>query len=168
MRTSPEKLRSRPESAGLLLFRRSGSAIEVLLGHPGGPFWKTRDEGAWSIPKGLVAADEALLDAARREFAEETGHTPRGRFIALGEARQAAGKIVHAWAVEGDWDPANLRSNDFELEWPPRSGRLQSFPELDRAAWFSVSEARRRILKGQLVFLDRLAALPETDRPAPP
>jgi predicted NUDIX family NTP pyrophosphohydrolase len=159
MRGSRARSVSQIQSAGLLLFRRSGGAIEVLLGHPGGPFWKNRDEGAWSIPKGLVAAGERPLAAAKREFAEETGYRPRGRFIPLGEARQPGGKVVHVWAVEGDWDAAKLQSDSFEIEWPPRSGRLQRFPELDRAAWFSVPEARKRILKGQAVFLDRLLAL---------
>jgi predicted NUDIX family NTP pyrophosphohydrolase len=159
MRGSRARSVSQIHSAGLLLFRHSRGAIEVLLGHPGGPFWKNRDEGAWSIPKGLVAAGERPLAAAKREFAEETGYRPRGRFIPLGEARQPGGKVVHVWAVEGDWDAAKLQSDSFEMEWPPRSGRLQRFPELDRAAWFSVPEARKRILKGQAVFLDRLLAL---------
>jgi predicted NUDIX family NTP pyrophosphohydrolase len=159
MRGSRARSVSQIHSAGLLLFRNSSGAIEVLLGHPGGPFWKNRDEGAWSIPKGLVAAGEEPLAAAKREFAEETGYRPRGRFIPLGEARQPGGKVVHVWAVEGDWDAAKLQSDSFEMEWPPRSGRLQRFPELDRAAWFSVPEARKRILKGQAVFLDRLLAL---------
>ena len=159
MRGSRARSVSQIHSAGLLLFRHPGGAIEVLLGHPGGPFWKNRDEGAWSIPKGLVAAGEQPLPAAKREFAEETGYRPRGRFIPLGEARQPGGKVVHVWAVEGDWDAAKLQSDSFEMEWPPRSGRLQRFPELDRAAWFSVPEARKRILKGQAVFLDRLLAL---------
>lgn len=145
------------QSAGLLLFRRTTGEIEVLLGHPGGPFWKKKDLGAWSIPKGLIALGEDPLAAARREFAEETGYKPRGEYISLGEAKQPGGKVVHAWAVESDWDAANLQSNDFEIEWPPRSGRLQKFPELDRAAWFAVSKARERILNGQIVFLDRLA-----------
>lgn len=147
---------SKTHSAGILLFRRAGSEIEVLLGHPGGPFWKKKDLGAWSIPKGLIAVGEPPFDAAKREFAEETGYVPRGKFIPLGDAKQPGGKTVHVWAVEGDWNSEELRSNIFEMEWPPRSGKRQSFPELDRAVWFDVISARERILKGQAVFLDRL------------
>lgn len=112
--------------------------------------------GSWSIPKGLIAEGETLLAAAKREFAEETGHRPRGKSLPLGEAKQPGGKVVPVWAVEEDWDAASLRSNMFELEWPRKSGRRQTFPELDRAAWFRIEEARARILKGQVVFLDRL------------
>ena len=144
------------QSAGLLLFRGSAADLEVLLGHPGGPFWQNKDDGAWSIPKGLIGADEAPLSAARREFVEETGHDPDGDFLPLGEARQPGGKVVQAWAIEGDWDPALIRSNTFEMEWPPRSGRRRTFPEIDRAAWFGIADARRKILKGQRVFVDRL------------
>ena len=115
-----------------------------------------KDLGAWSIPKGLIADGEAPLVAAKREFAEETGHMPRGEFISLGDAKQPGGKIVHVWAVEEDWNPERLESNLFEMEWPPRSGKRQRFPELDRAAWFQIAEARERILKGQVVFLKRL------------
>ena len=145
------------QSAGLLLFRRREGSVQVLLGHPGGPFWRSKDQGAWSIPKGLISPDEAPLSAARREFVEETGYRPHGRAIQLGAARQPGGKVVHVWAVEDDWDPAKLESNTFELEWPPRSGRRQTFPEIDRADWFSIPVARRKILTGQAVFLDRLA-----------
>jgi predicted NUDIX family NTP pyrophosphohydrolase len=144
------------ESAGLLLFRRRGPEPEVLLVHPGGPFWSRKDEGAWSIPKGLVEENEDRLAAARREFAEETGFTPEGPAIALGALRQPGGKTVHVWAVEGDWDPDRLISNVFTMEWPRGSGAVQAFPEVDRAAWFTLAEARRRILKGQAEFLDRL------------
>ncbi|EAQ35276.1 hypothetical protein NB311A_13206 [Nitrobacter sp. Nb-311A] len=147
---------SRKISAGILLFRRKGKRIEVLLGHPGGPFWKKKDHGAWTIPKGLVASGEDLLDAARREFEEETGHRGGDDHIPLGKAKQPGGKTVHVWAAEGKWNPDKLKSNLFEMEWPPRSGKHQSFPELDRAAWFSIDEAFLRILKGQGVFLDRL------------
>jgi predicted NUDIX family NTP pyrophosphohydrolase len=143
-------------SAGLLLFRQRAGTIEVLLGHPGGPFWSKKDAGAWTIPKGLIAAGETKLAAARREFAEETGYRPRGRAIALGEARQPGGKLVHIWAIEEDWDAGKLRSNSLEMEWPPRSGRRQQFPELDRAQWFTLAEGRVKILKGQAVFLGRL------------
>jgi predicted NUDIX family NTP pyrophosphohydrolase len=146
---------SKNQSAGLLLFRQD-SGVQVLLGHPGGPFWKRKDHGAWSIPKGLIAPGETPLAAAKREFAEETGHRPRGETIPLGEARQPGGKIVRVWAVQDDWDTSGLVSNMFEMEWPPRSGRRQSFPELDRAEWFGVTEARLKILKGQAVFIDRL------------
>ncbi len=144
------------QSAGILLYRRKGSGIEVLLGHPGGPFWSSKDLGSWSIPKGLIAEGETLLAAAKREFAEETGHRPRGKSLPLGQAKQPGGKVVHVWAVEEDWDVASLRSNMFEMEWPPKLGRQQTFPELNRVAWFRIAEARARILKGHAVFLDRL------------
>ena len=150
------------QSAGVLLFRRKGREIEVLLAHPGGPFWKNKDDGAWSIPKGEYADNEDPLAAAKREFAEETGLTPSGDFIPLGEIRQPGGKVVTAWAVEGDFEasfgPEQLRSNTFSMPWPPRSGKLQEFPEIDRAEWFPLEAARRKILKGQAEFLDRLAA----------
>ena len=146
------------QSAGLLLYRRNSDDVEVLLGHPGGPFWRNKDLGSWSIPKGLIAEGETPLAAARREFAEETGHRPRGKSLPLGGARQPGGKLVHIWAVEDDWDAASLKSNMFEMEWPPRSGRRQSFPELARAAWFNITEADEKILKGQVVFLTRLLA----------
>lgn len=143
-------------AAGLLLFRRSPE-FEVLLVHPGGPLWANKDLGAWSIPKGEPEPGEDLYDAARREFAEETGSpAPDGEAIALRPLRQPGGKIVHAWAVAGAFDPGGLRSNRFELEWPPRSGRRRSFPEVDRAAWFPIAEARRRILPGQAPMLEEL------------
>jgi len=144
------------QSVGLLLYRRNGNGVEVLLGHPGGPFWRNKDLGSWSIPKGLIAEGEKPLAAARREFTEETGHRPRGKSLPLGEARQPGGKMVQAWAVEGDWDAASLKSNMFEMEWPPRSGRRHSFPELDQAEWFDLTEAQAKILKGQAIFLTRL------------
>jgi predicted NUDIX family NTP pyrophosphohydrolase len=146
-------------SAGLLLYRRRGAALEVLLVHPGGPFWAKKDEGAWSIPKGEAAPGEDLLDRARREFAEETGFAVEGAFRPLTPVRQAGGKAVHAWALEGDIDTAALRSNRFSLEWPPRSGRIQEFPEVDRGEWFALSAARRKINKGQLPLLDELERL---------
>jgi len=149
--------RSQQQSAGLLLYRLS-QATEVLLGHPGGPFWSKKDDAAWTIPKGLIGPGETPLAAAWREFAEETGYRPRGKAIELGEALQPGGKLVHVWAVEDDWDTAKLHSNSFEMEWPPKSGGRQAFPELDRAAWFTLGEAHRKILKGQAVFLDRLEA----------
>jgi predicted NUDIX family NTP pyrophosphohydrolase len=145
------------QSAGILLFRRTATRIEILLGHPGGPFWRNKNLGAWGIPKGSIVPDESPLAAAKREFAEETGYKPRGKSIPLGDAKQPGGKVVHVWAVESDWDAGNLRSNQFEMVWPPKSGRLEKFPELDRAAWFGIAEARKHILKGQSVFLDRLA-----------
>ena len=147
---------SKNQSAGLLLYRRRNAGFEVFLGHPGGPLWNKKDEGAWSIPKGLIVPGETQLAAAKREFAEETGRCPNGKSVPLGYAKQPGGKIVHVWALEGDFDPNNLRSNMFEMEWPPRSGKRQSFPELDRAAWFVIPEALRKILKGQAVFLARL------------
>jgi predicted NUDIX family NTP pyrophosphohydrolase len=143
-------------SAGLLMYRRGDAGLAVLLVHPGGPFWASKDLGAWSIPKGEQAAGEEPLAAAQREFAEETGARPRGEFAPLGEVKQPGGKHVTAWAVEGDFDPATLVSSSFEMEWPPRSGRKRSFPEVDRAAWLSLDEARRKILAGQRPFIDRL------------
>ena len=145
-------------SAGVLLFRRNEHQVEVLLAHPGGPFWKNKDDGAWSIPKGEYADDEDPLAAAKRELAEETGLTPSGDFIALGEIRQPGGKVVAAWAVEGNADAARIRSNTFSMPWPPGSKELREFPEVDRAEWFPLEVARRKILKGQAEFLDRLGA----------
>ena len=143
-------------SAGLLLYRRRGGRVEVLLVHPGGPFWKNKDDGAWSIPKGEFEEGENPLAAARREFAEETGFQAPGPFVALGTARQKGGKVIHAWACEGDCDPGAIRSNTFTIEWPPRSGRQQEFPEIDRAAFFGLGEARRKINPAQAVLLDAL------------
>ena len=144
------------KSAGLLLFRRTPAGIEVLLVHPGGPLWAKKDEGAWSIPKGEIDADEAPLAAARREFEEELGSPVSGEFIALAPIRQASGKVVHAWAVEADFDPATFTSGMFSMEWPPRSGQQQEFPEVDRAEWFSIDNARRKINKAQIELLDQL------------
>lgn len=144
-------------SAGILLFRRRSGGLEVLLVHPGGPFWARRDEGAWSIPKGEHADGEDPMACARREFEEETGSAPPpGELLALGEIRQRSGKRVAAWAAEGDLDPDAVRSNRFEMEWPPRSGRRREFPEIDRAAWFGADEARRRLVPAQAEFVDRL------------
>ena len=144
-------------SAGVLLFRRQESEIEVLLAHPGGPFWKKKDDGAWSIPKGEYGEHEDPLTAATREFAEEPGQILSGDFIPLGEIRQPGGKIVMAWTVEGDVDSALARSNTFSMPWPPGSGKLQEFPEIDRVEWFSLDIARRKILRGQAELLERLA-----------
>ena len=144
-------------SAGLLLFRRSGAGLEVLLAHPGGPFFEHRDEGHWTIPKGEPDIDEPLVEAAGREFVEETGlPAPDGPLIELGSIVQKGGKVVHAWAAEGDLDPVAAHSNLIEIEWPPGSGRMQSFPEIDRVAWFDPMEARRRIKDAQIPLIDRL------------
>lgn len=143
-------------SAGLLLYRRREGGVEVLLVHPGGPFWANKDDGVWSIPKGEYAAEEDPLAAAKREFEEETGARPKGGAVALGSFRQSSAKIVDAWAVEGDFDPASLKSNTLTLEWPPRSGRTREVPEVDRAAWFTPEEAARKLLKGQLPILETL------------
>jgi predicted NUDIX family NTP pyrophosphohydrolase len=140
-------------SAGLLMHRGSGEGVEVFLVHPGGPFWAKKDAGAWSIPKGLADPGEDLLAAARREFHEETGFMAEGDFRPLGAFKQPGGKIVHAWAVEGDCDPAQLVSNAFEMEWPPRSGKRARFPEIDRGGWFGRSEAAIKILRGQQPIL---------------
>lgn len=145
-------------SAGLLLYRRTPAGLEVFLAHPGGPFWRQRDAGAWTIPKGVVEEGEDLLDAARREFEEETGIVPVGNFISLGSIRQKAGKVVHAWAWEGDADPATVRSNTMRTEWPRGSGRWITFPEVDRCAWFDLATARERINPAQVELLERLEA----------
>lgn len=147
------------ESAGILLYRQRGDAIEVFLVHPGGPFWKNKDDGAWSIPKGEPNAGEDKLAAAIREFAEETGSALAGDYRALPPIKQAGGKWVHAWAIAGDLDPATLVSNEFEMEWPPHSGRHARFPEVDRGAWFALEAARDKINKGQAALLDALRRL---------
>lgn len=143
-------------SAGILAFRRK-PRLEVLLAHPGGPYWRNKDEGAWSIPKGNVESDN-LLTCAKREFNEETGLVAAGHFAALSPLRQKSGKIVHAFALEADFDLAAFSSNMFEMEWPPRSGKHQSFPEVDRIAYFTLATARRKILPGQRPFLEELVA----------
>ena len=144
-------------SAGLLMFRVRNGELEVFLVHPGGPFWAKKDAGAWSIPKGEFSAAEEPLAAAQREFAEETGCRARGPFIPLTPITQRSGKVVHAWAVQGDCDPAQLHSNSFSLEWPPRSGKHQQFPEVDRAEWFSVRGALEKIIPAQRGFVTELA-----------
>lgn len=147
-------------SAGLLLYRGVGAGREVLLAHFGGPFFKGKDKGAWAVPKGEGEEGEDLLDTARREFAEELGAAaPEGPFHALGSVKQKSGKVVHAWAVRGDFDPSVLKSNTFELEWPRGSGRMQHFPEVDRVEWFGLEAARSKIIEAQTVFLDRVAQL---------
>jgi len=146
---------AKKNSAGLLLYRRR-AGLEVFLVHPGGPFWAKKDLGAWSLPKGEFNEDEEPLEAAKREFTEETGFTIEGAFHQLEPLRQRGGKVVHAWAVEADCDASQIRSNLFSLEWPPKSGRMRQFPEVDRAAWFPIDEARRRILPSQLGFIEQL------------
>jgi predicted NUDIX family NTP pyrophosphohydrolase len=148
-------------SAGLLMYRRRGE-LEVFLVHPGGPFWAKKDAGAWSIPKGEYRPGDDPLAAARREFREETGFPVAGEFIPLTPIKQPSGKIIQAWAVEGDCDAEAIRSNTFTLEWPPRSGRQQEFPEVDRAAWFTLTAAREKIIKGQVGFLEELQKLEPT------
>jgi predicted NUDIX family NTP pyrophosphohydrolase len=154
------------KSAGLLVYRHSAnqSGLEVLLVHPGGPFWRNKDQGAWTIPKGEFDDDEDPLAAAKREFKEETGSpSPSGQPIQLTPIRQKGGKVVHAWAIEGDFDPATLKSNWFEMEWPPRSGKVERFPEIDRAEWFTTEVATGKILQGQQELLGellRIVALP--------
>lgn len=143
-------------SAGLLLYRRTPDGPEFFLAHPGGPFWRHREEGAWTIPKGIIEPDEKPLDAARREFEEETGIAPTGPFLQLGSIRQKGGKVVHAWAWEGDADPESIRSNESKLEWPRGSGRWISYPEVDRCAWYSQEEAERLINPAQAALIRRL------------
>jgi predicted NUDIX family NTP pyrophosphohydrolase len=154
------------QSAGLLIYRQRGGAPEIFLVHPGGPFWARKDAGAWSIPKGEFEPGDDPLATARREFPEETGFTIDGPFTALAPVKQPGGKIVHAFAVAGDCDPSAIRSNLFTLEWPPRSGRRQEFPEVDRAGWFDLGAAREKILKGQLPLLDKLEQLLQQQRGA--
>lgn len=144
------------QSAGILLYRFRQNALEVMLVHPGGPFYARKDAGAWTIPKGEPDEDEDLLLAAQREFTEETGHVLKGTFIALTSVKQKGGKLVHAWAVEGDMDVAALQSNTFEMPWPPKSGKMQRFPEIDKAAWFGVEEALTKILPVQGAFIEEL------------
>jgi predicted NUDIX family NTP pyrophosphohydrolase len=147
-------------SAGLLMYRVQNGELQVLLAHPGGPFFKKKDEGAWTIPKGEVEPGEDLLEAAQREFAEETGVTPAGPFRPLAPVTQKGGKIVHAWAFPGDCDPAAIVSNTFTMEWPPRSGKQRAFPEIDRADFFDLATARRKIKAEQVPLLDELDARP--------
>jgi len=159
------------ESAGLVLYRVRDGRPEVLLVHPGGPFWKRRDAGAWSIPKGEIEDGEVAVDVARREFKEELGHdAPAGDLVPIGSVRQAGGKLVRAWAARGDVDADRIVSISFTMEWPPRSGTMQEFPEVDRAAWFDLATARQKILPAQVVFLDRLAEMlgAAGASPAPP
>jgi predicted NUDIX family NTP pyrophosphohydrolase len=156
------------KSAGLLMFRRSSDGqLQVLLVHPGGPFWAKKDLGAWTVPKGEYDDSEDALEAAKREFAEETGFPVSGPFLPLGSLKQPSGKTVSAWAFESDGDPAALVSNTFEMEWPPKSGRKASFVEIDRAAWFSLEVAREKLAKAQVGFVDALAkVVPHDSRPS--
>ena len=146
-------------SAGLLMYRIKAGALQVLLAHPGGPFFAKKDDGSWSIPKGEPDADEDLLVTAQREFEEETGLKPTGPLILLKPIQQKGGKIVHAWVFEGDCDPAAIRSNTFTMEWPPHSGRQQEFPEIDRAEWFDLATARKKIKAGQEALIDELEGM---------
>jgi predicted NUDIX family NTP pyrophosphohydrolase len=145
-------------SAGVLLYRKLNNMMQVFLVHPGGPFWKNKDDGSWSVPKGEYEDDEDPLDAAKREFYEETGSYIDGRFIKLSPIKQKSGKIVQAWAVEGDIDPQNIKSNFFEMEWPPKSGKTQQFPEVDRGEWFSIEQALIKINPGQVGLVMELVA----------
>lgn len=147
------------QSAGILLYRKQASGLQVLLVHPGGPFFAKKDAGNWTIPKGEYPESEAPLDAAIREFEEETGYRPSGKFIPLKAIQQKGGKVVQCWAVSGELDPAGIVSNTFELEWPPRSGKKRSFPEVDKAAWFTLAEARQMMNERQTAFLDELETL---------
>ena len=146
------------QSAGLLLYKTTNKGLEVLLVHPGGPFWAKKDKGSWSIPKGEFAEDEKPLVAARREFAEELGvAAPEGDLLELGTAKQSSGKVVHAWAIKTDLDIRTIRSNMFDMEWPPKSGKMEQFPEVDRADWFLLDAALQKVVKGQVPLLERLA-----------
>jgi predicted NUDIX family NTP pyrophosphohydrolase len=147
---------ARKRSAGILLYRKRGDRVEVFLVHPGGPFWAGKDEGAWSIPKGEYAEGDDPLATAQREFHEETGSRVTGSFHPLSPLTQPSGKVISAWAVEGDLDPATVRSNSFSLEWPPRSGQTREFPEVDRGAWFDLAAAHEKLQPGQRDFLDQL------------
>ena len=141
-----------------MMFRHKDDVLEVLLGHPGGPFWEGKDLGAWMIPKGELQAGEEPLACALREFREETGLQPKPPFVRLGKVKQKAGKVVHAWAFRGDCDPTMLRSNTFKVQWPPRSGQWRSYPEIDQAAFFTIPQAKEKINAAQVAFLDRLEA----------
>ncbi|MEO5593026.1 MAG: NUDIX domain-containing protein [Chitinophagaceae bacterium] len=147
------------KSAGILLYRRIKTTLEVLLVHPGGPFWKNKDEGSWSVPKGEFNADEDALVAATREFEEETGFNCSGDFVALAPVKLASGKIVYAWALEKNIDAGKIRSNEFEMEWPPKSGNQQRFPEIDKAQWFSPADAKKKINASQAAFIDELVTI---------
>lgn len=147
------------QAAGILLYRWNADRLEVLLAHPGGPLWARKDYASWTLPKGQFTDDELPLDAAKREFEEEMGSKPEGEFRSLGTLKQPSGKVIHAWAVESDFDVTTVKSNLFTMEWPPRSGTISEFPEVDRAGWFTIDEARIKILKGQQPFLDRLIEL---------
>jgi predicted NUDIX family NTP pyrophosphohydrolase len=153
-------------SAGILLFRRGAGGLELFLAHPGGPFWVGRDAGAWTIPKGMADPGEDLLDAAQREFEEETGIHPTGPFLPLGSIRQKAGKRVHAWAWEGDADETRVTSNVMRTEWPRGSGRWLTYPEVDRCAWFDAATAREKLLPAQAELVDRLEAVLAGEAPA--
>jgi predicted NUDIX family NTP pyrophosphohydrolase len=146
-------------SAGLLLYRTSGGRLQVFLVHPGGPLWSKKDAGAWSIPKGLLDQGEDPLEGAKREFREETGFTAAGQFIPLTPVKLRSGKVIQAWAIESDCDPALIKSNTFSMEWPPRSGRQQEFPEVDRASWFDADEAKQKINPGQANLLEELECM---------
>jgi len=152
---------ARKLSAGLAMYRRCGVLLQVFLVHPGGPFWAKKDLESWSIPKGEYVHGEEPLDVAQREFEEETGFRARGPFLPLAPIRQPSGKLISAWACEGNCDASAIRSNTFPMEWPPRSGKVEQFPEVDKAEWFSLEDARKKIVKGQRGFLDQLAALVE-------
>ena len=157
---------AKKSTAGLLLYRRR-NGLEVFLIHPGGPFWAKKDVGAWSLPKGEIGEGEEPLSAAKREFTEDTGFAIAGEFHRLEPIKQAGGKLVYAWSIEGDCDPIQLRSNLFSMKWPPKSGKTQEFPEVDRGAWFDITEARRRILPAQAGFLDQLLAYSNDGNPTP-
>jgi len=150
----PKKL-----SAGILLYRRRAGALEVFIVHPGGPFWAKKDDGAWSIPKGEYKEGDDALETARREFQEETGFKVEGQCVPLQSLKQPSGKVVFGWAVEGDIDPKRLHSNAFQMEWPPKSGNQREFPEVDRGGWFGLGEARRKLLPGQVPFLNQLSKI---------
>lgn len=166
MSAAPGRGRVQKESAGLLMFRRCAGGLEVLLAHPGGPFWNGRDRGAWTIPKGGIDPGESPIETAVREFAEETGFEPHGPYLELGQVVQRSGKIVYAWAFEGDCDPSHVRSVTTTTEWPPRSGKRIEIPEIDRVAFFSIAAARELINVAQAELLDRLASLAWRDETA--
>jgi len=158
---------AKKNAAGLLLYRRHGE-LEIFLVHPGGPFWVKKDAGAWSLPKGEIGEGEDPLQAAKREFTEETGFSIDGEFRRLNPVKQSGGKIVHAWAIEADCDPAQVQSNLFSMEWPPKSGQKKEFPEVDRAGWFEIPEARKRILAAQIGFIDQLILFLTVKETEPP